>query len=181
METNMEQQQDWFLIYIDRILKHEGGYVNHPKDPGGETNWGITKNTARQYGYTGEMQHLSKSEAIRIYKRAFWIGQLPSEMAPPLAFQYLDATINHGQGNAAKMLQRAMQIKSDGIIGPITRAKALEADPITLAMKFNQQRIEFYLGLKTFPTFGKGWMRRVAVNLVYIDEDLFLSHYKNGR
>ena len=63
---------DKFNNFINRVLKHEGGYVNNPKDPGGETHWGITKQTAREYGYKGEMCQLTREQAIGIYKKAFW-------------------------------------------------------------------------------------------------------------
>lgn len=61
-----------FNLFFDRLIKHEGGYVNHPSDPGGETNWGITKRTALAEGYTGAMRAMTKEQARAIYKKAFW-------------------------------------------------------------------------------------------------------------
>ena len=64
---------DKFFQFIERVLSHEGGYANHPKDPGGETNWGVTKRTAQANGYTGSMRAMTRAQAIEIYRKAFWL------------------------------------------------------------------------------------------------------------
>lgn len=162
---------DKFLTFIERILSHEGGYVNHPADPGGETNWGITKRTAMANGYHGSMRSLTREKAIEIYRSAFWQRYRCDEMPDALAFQFLDVCINHGGGNAARMLQRALGVADDGIIGKITM-NAIHTQPENdVVLKFNAERIVFYSKLKTFGTFGKGWVRRVAENLVHAADD----------
>lgn len=167
---------DKFLTFIERILSHEGGYVNHPADPGGETNWGITKRTAVANGYQGSMRALTREKAIEIYRSAFWQRYRCHEMPDALAFQFLDVCINHGGGNAARMLQRALGVADDGIIGKITMA-ALHGQPENeVILKFNAERIAFYAKLKTFGTFGKGWVRRVADNLLHAANDLKDGH-----
>ena len=98
---------------IGAILGHEGGYVNDPKDSGGETNWGITKATARQYGYNGAMASLSKNEAIRIYDALFWEPMQLDEIArhsPALAYVLFDLGVNAGVGRASRYLQRCLNV-----------------------------------------------------------------------
>ena len=147
-----------FNQFIERILKTEGGYINHPKDPGGETNWGITKRVAQQNGYNGAMRELTREQA----KAAFWqrynIEQFPSA----LAYQFLDACINHGYGNAARMLQRALNVVDDGVIGKQTLAALAQRSENDLLLLFNAERANFYTRLSTFATFGRGWTNRVA-------------------
>lgn len=163
---------DQFNQYIERILAHEGGYSNHPRDKGGETNWGITHATARANGFTGDMRFLSREQAIEIYRKAFWERYHADKLPSALAFQYFDACVNHGAAHAAKFLQRACGVVADGVVGEQTLAavsRQLERD---LVFKFNAERTRFYTQLSTFSTFGKGWMRRVADNLVYAAMDL---------
>lgn len=150
---------------IRRVLDREGGYVNHPKDPGGETNFGITKAVARAHGYTGSMRELPKSTAIEIYYKSYWLKNKCDMMPLGVAFQFFDACVNHGGANAAKMLQRAVGVTDDGIIGERT-LRAIENEyENDIAIAFNAERLKFYANLKTFPTFGRGWVRRVADNL----------------
>ena len=156
---------------FDRLIGHEGGYVNNPKDPGGETNWGVTKATARANGYTGSMRAMTRDQAKAIYKRAFWDSAKCDQFDGAIGFQYFDAAVNHGAGNAAKFLQRAVGVKDDGIVGNQTLA-AVKAMPVTdVLFGFNAARLQFYTNLGTWPTFGKGWARRVAGNLKYAAED----------
>lgn len=111
---------DEFNRFIERVLSHEGGYVNHPQDPGGETNWGITKRTAQANGYNGSMRAMTREQAISIYRKAFWERYRADQMPEAVAFQFFDACVNHGYGNAARMLQRAAGVPDDGIIGEIS-------------------------------------------------------------
>lgn len=160
-----------FRQIFDRLIGHEGGYVFHPEDPGGETNWGITKRTAVANGYISAMKNMTREQAFNIYQKAFWQRYRCEELTPSVAYQFFDAVVNHGFGNASRMLQRAAGVADDGIIGNITlqaiNAKA-ESD---LLMLFNAERLKFYIKLKTFPTFGKGWVNRVAGNLEYAAQD----------
>lgn len=77
-----------FNLAFDRLIGHEGGYVNDPKDPGGETNWGITIHTARANGYTGSMRAMSRADAKTIYLKAFWQRYNCEQFPPELAFQF---------------------------------------------------------------------------------------------
>lgn len=152
---------------IERILGHEGGYVNHPKDPGGETNWGIAK---RSYPNVN-IRALTREQAIAIYRRDFWDRVQGDKLPPAFAFQALDAAVNHGIGNAVRWMQRAAGVADDGVIGPVTLAAIKRAYSSDLVLLFNAERLDFYTSLSTWPTFGKGWTRRVAGNLRFAAED----------
>ena len=160
-----------FDLAFDRLIGHEGGYVNHPQDPGGETNWGITLRTARGEGYTGSMRDLTREQAREIYRTAYWQRARCDEYDGAIAFQVFDAAVNHGIGNAVRFLQRAAGVADDGVMGPVTMA-AIKAMSVTdVIARFNAARLIFYTNLSTWPTFGKGWARRVAGNLNYGADD----------
>ncbi|OTG87682.1 hypothetical protein B9T31_04075 [Acinetobacter sp. ANC 4558] len=160
-----------FEEVFERLIGHEGGYVNHPKDPGGETNWGITLGTARANGYLGSMRSMSRNQAKEIYRSAYWDRAKCSQYDAAIGYQMFDAAVNHGIGNAIRMLQRAVSVADDGKIGSLTlnAIKAKTVDDVLVL--FNAERLEFYTKLNTFPTFGRGWTRRVAGNLRYAAGD----------
>lgn len=160
-----------FAPLFDRLMVHEGGYVNHPNDPGGETNWGITKRVARQYGYRGDMSQLPKATAYRIAKQLYWEAIHGGKLDKSVAWQLMDAAFHHGNLNAVKMLQRAIGVKDDGIIGNITLAAVATMDKNDVLLRFNAERLEFFVRLRTFTTFGRGWTRRVAGNLRFAAKD----------
>lgn len=146
------------------LLGNEGGYSNHPDDPGGETNWGITATVARENGYVGSMKDMDQSVAKAIYVKKYWqpaFDQLPYH----IAFQVFDAAVNSGVGQAVRWLQRAVGVADDGKLGPIT-LKAVSALPVgSVVLAFNAERLSFMTNLSTWPSFGKGWARRIAGNL----------------
>jgi len=156
-----------FQQIFDRLIGHEGSYVNNPRDPGGETNWGITKRTAQANGYQGSMRAMTREQAYKIYYSAFWLRYQCDKMPDAVAFQFFDAAVNHGLGNASRMLQRAVNVADDGIIGNMTIAAIKKMAISDVIMRLNAERLEFYCKLSTFATFGKGWVRRVAGNLKY--------------
>ena len=156
-----------FESLIDRVLSHEGGYVNHPDDPGGETKFGITKRT---YPHI-DIAALTRGEAIEIYRRDFWQRVQGDKLPPAFVFQVLDAAVNHGIGNAVRWMQRAAGAADDGVIGEVTLARVARAEPADLVLVFNAERLEFYAALTTFQAFGRGWVRRVAGNLRYAAKD----------
>lgn len=149
---------------FDRLLGHEGGFVDHPSDPGGATNWGITQAVARQHGYTGHMRDLPKETAKAIYRKSYWQPVRADELPDTVRFDVFDAAVNHGVTQSAKWLQRAVGTQPDGVIGAVTVGAARVGGPL-IAARFNAQRLRFYTDLKTWPTFGRGWARRVADNL----------------
>ena len=156
-----------FEQIFDRVLGHEGGYVNDPRDPGGETNWGITKRTAQANGYHGDMRALTRAQAFRIYAEAFWKRYQCDKLPSAVAYQFFDACVNHGAGNAARMLQRAVGVLDDGIIGNVTLAAINRQGVSDTLMRLVAERLRFYTRLSNFNTYGKGWVNRMAGNLVY--------------
>nr|DAJ23970.1 MAG TPA: Lysozyme [Caudoviricetes sp.] len=160
-----------FQQIFDRLIGHEGGYVNDLQDPGGETNWGVTKRTAQANGYTGNMKTMTRQQAYEIYRRAFWLRYNCEQMPDAVAYQFFDAAVNHGFGNASRMLQRAVGVLDDGIIGKYS-LEAINSNPISdTLMVLNGERLNFYTRLKNFDRFGKGWVNRVAQNLKYGAQD----------
>lgn len=125
---------------IDEVIRREGGYVNHPNDRGGPTNWGITQQVARAYGYLGDMQALPRSAAANIYKTRYWTGprfDQAAALCPAIGDELFDTGINMGVGAAGEFLQRSLNvlnrgaadypdITADGNVGPMTLA-ALKA------------------------------------------------------
>ena len=160
-----------FQKIFDRLIGHEGGYVNDSRDPGGETNWGVTKRTAQANGYTGDMKTMTRQQAYEIYHRAFWVRYQCDQMPQAIAYQFFDAAVNHGFGNASRMLQRAVGVLDDGIIGKYS-LEAINRNPISdTLMVLNGERLNFYIRLKNFDRYGKGWVNRVAQNLRYGAQD----------
>lgn len=156
---------------FERLIGHEGGYVNHPDDPGGETNWGITLRTARAEGYFGPMLDLTREQAREIYRTAYWGRAKADQYDGAIAFQVFDAAVNHGIGQAVRFLQRAVGVADDGVVGPVTLGAVRAMSVTDVLARFNAERLDFYTRLSTWPTFGRGWARRVAGNLKYAAED----------
>lgn len=153
---------------IDRVLGHEGGYVNDPRDPGGETKFGISK---RAYPAV-DIKALTREAAVDIYRRDYWVRIRGAELPFGVAFQVLDAAINHGVGNAVRWLQRAAGVADDGLVGPLTLAAVRRADIRDLLDLFTAERLDFYTRLDGFDAFGRGWVRRSAANLRLAAGDL---------
>lgn len=157
---------------IQRVLEHEGGYANHPTDPGGETMYGITVATARRHGYRGKMRDLPLATAVAIFRDDYWHAVRGDALPPAVAFQAFDACVNSGPGNAIRWLQRAAGVADDGIIGPRTLAAVAAAPAYAVVLAMNAERLSFLTMLSTWGKFGAGWSRRIAGNLRYAVEDL---------
>lgn len=146
------------------LIGNEGGYSNHPADPGGETMWGITARVARANGYRGKMRDLPLVTAKAIAKKSYWDVARCDELDARLAFQVFDAIYNGGP--VVKWLQLAVGTKPDGIFGPATLAALNRTEPLKVMMRFNAHRLVYLGNLKTWPTFGHGWANRIAHNLL---------------
>ena len=145
---------------VELILEHEGGYVNHPEDPGGETNMGISK---RSYP-DEDIKGMTKDRAKEIYKKDFWDKVKGDELPAPVALVCFDIAVMSGSRRACRMLQKAVGVKRDGIIGPITLKavrEAYRASEDVLVSQLSYIRLEFYKRLKHFDTFGRGWTNRI--------------------
>lgn len=158
-----------FQTLIERVLGHEGGYVNDPADPGGETKWGISK---RSYPHLN-IATLTRQEAISIYKKDFWDPLKADRLHDGVAYQLLDSAVNSGINQSIRFLQRALGVADDGIFGPASLAASEQMGEGDQIMGFLAERIEFMAKLKNWPNHGRGWMRRIAQNLRYgmIDTD----------
>lgn len=154
--------QDRFEVCLQRVLKHEGGYVNHPRDPGGETNFGITRATATAHGYTGEMRSIPMDTVHSIYRHGFWNAVRADELPWGLDYIVFDAAVNHGPRTAVMQLQNAVRATVDGVIGPRTVAAAQGVDPHAAIREVAARRAHLYGRLPTFSDFGLGWSRRLA-------------------
>jgi len=150
---------------VELILKHEGGYVDHPDDPGGETNYGISK---RAYPDL-DIANLSKHDASLIYKEDYWDRIRGDDLPYPLAILTFDAAVNSGVRRGSKWLQYAVGAKpTDGIIGDITVETANAAygkNPEQTVIQAAHQRQQFVRSLLTYKTFGNGWERRITETL----------------
>lgn len=151
---------------FEKLLGHEGGFVDHPRDPGGATRYGITQRVARAHGYQGEMRELPVSEARRIARIAYWDAVRADEVPDAVRYDLFDAAYHSGPEQATKWLQRAAGADDDGKLGPKTLLAVRMADPQLLAKRFNGHRLRFLSDLKTWDAFGKGWARRLAANLL---------------
>ncbi len=156
-----------FNIAFDRLMGHEGGYVNNSADPGGETKWGISK---RSYPHL-DIKNLSREDAKKIYLKDFWNRIHGEEIYDGIAFQTFDLAVNSGIETAVRLLQRALGVADDGYWGPITRKAAKASSETDQIMLLNAVRLDFMTRLSNWGNAGKGWARRVAQNLRYGSED----------
>tara|TARA_Y100001970_G_C14223425_1_gene854062 strand:+ start:1012 stop:1521 length:510 start_codon:yes stop_codon:yes gene_type:complete len=155
-----------FKEALEVILHHEGGYVNHPKDPGGETNLGVTKRVYEEWGGTKDMKELTPEDVEPIYQKNYWDKLKCDELPEALALCVFDFGVNAGPGRAAKYLQSLVgALPIDGGIGPMTLAavdKYIDKFSVELAVeRYQEARQKYYEELSTFATFGRGWTRRV--------------------
>jgi lysozyme family protein len=147
---------------IRELLHHEGSYSDHIADPGGRTMYGITEMVAREIGYRGEMRELPLDLAKRIYLERYWKPISADDLPPEIRYAVFDAAVNSGVGQSVIWLQRALNVQMDGIIGPVTIRAAYAADPYLLRAKILATRLKFMSNLTTWPSFGRGWSRRIA-------------------
>ncbi len=156
--------------YMPRILRHEGGFVNHPSDPGGATNRGVTIGTLRKLGIdkdgdgdsdVADLRMLTEADAAKVFKR-FYADPVQADLLPVgLDYAMTDFAVNSGPTRAALHLQRILGVTADGHIGPQTLAAVAKRDPADLIEALSESRLRFLRALKTWPTFGNGWQRRV--------------------
>lgn len=154
------------------IIATEGGYVNHPKDPGKATNMGITIGTLKAWRgqpvSNEDVKALSRAEALEIYKAQYWDTMQCSRL--PLGLDYLvfDYGVNSGPARAVKDLQRTVGSEADGILGQKTLAAIYDFSQQhsleTLFMAYAERRWKYVQGLSTFPIFGEGWKKRIWGN-----------------
>jgi lysozyme family protein len=147
-----------------RLLEHEGGYVWHAQDPGGETNFGVTRAVYEQYVgrqvMNGEMEGLTHDDVYPIYKENYWDAVRGDDLPSGVDWSTFDWAVNSGKSRASKALQRIVGVEADGGIGPLTLQAVAEVDPEEIIKQMHYVRDKFYRSLDTFEVFGKGWVRR---------------------
>jgi lysozyme family protein len=151
-----------FETAFHKLLGHEGGFVDHPSDPGGATNWGITERVARANGYQGHMRDLPVAVARDIYRRQYWTPIRAEELPEALRYAVFDAAVNSGNAQAVRWLQRAVGARDDGVIGPQTLLAVKSRPPEQVLRRMLSQRLRFMTDLKNWPAFSRGWARRIA-------------------
>jgi lysozyme family protein len=153
-----------FRDCLDLVLKSEGGYIDHPKDPGGRTNLGVTQRVWEEWiGHPAtekDMRELTPALVAPMYEMRYWRTSYCEKLPRGLDLLVFSMAVNAGAGRSVKLLQDAIGVLPDGVIGPNTMAKINEANVEVLIDKFSEARTSFYKGLKTFPVFGKGWLSR---------------------
>jgi lysozyme family protein len=151
---------------LRRLLQHEGGYTNHPSDPGGPTNFGITihdyRRTLKPDATAADVKAMQLDEARAIYRAKYWDALACDSLPAGVDYAVFDYGVNSGIGRAARVLQRLAGVDDDGRVGPATLAAVRARDARTLSAAICDERLAFLQRLKTWPVFGRGWGRRVA-------------------
>lgn len=154
-----------FELALAHVLKSEGGFVNHPNDPGGMTNLGCTKAVWEEFcGHPvteKTMRALTPADVAPLYKRKYWDKVKADELPAGVDYCVFDTAINSGPGRAIKLLQGVVGVDQDGDIGPKTLAAVKAFEPKDLLQDYSKRRLSFMMDLKNWPTFGKGWTSRV--------------------
>lgn len=162
-----------FAACLNEVLTHEGGYADHPADPGGATNMGITRKTLALWRGVSpwwdlpksEVRALSREEAAKIYEARYWERCRGGSLPAGLDLALFDYAVNSGPARAIMELQRLCATSADGVIGPLTLAalrKAISGQGLTnLIARLCDRRLGFLRRLSTFTVFGRGWTRRV--------------------
>ena len=152
--------RDKFERAMTFVRAAEGGYYNHPNDPGGETMYGITK---RDYPKL-DIKNLSREKADDIFFHDYWELSVAEKLPEPAYISYFDSVVNTGRKQSNKFLQRALGVVADGVVGPVTLKAAEKADPLKLANNIIDQRQTFYVNLSDskpkLRVFLKGWTNR---------------------
>ena len=148
---------------LKQVLKYEGGYVDHPKDPGGPTNKGVTQAVYDSWRKsqnlpTQSVRAIADSEVAAIYKNLYWDRISGDNLPSGVDFAVFDYAVNSGVSRAAKTLQAVVGVTQDGVIGPAT----IQAAKTYVAMSVTNKRLAFMQSLSIWSTFGKGWSARIA-------------------
>jgi lysozyme family protein len=159
---------------LARLLVHEGGYSNHPDDPGGPTKFGITIFDYRRYvkpdAEADDVRAMTLGEAKAIYRAKYWDALCCDGLPAGIDYAVFDYGVNSGISRSAKVLQRVLGVADDGMIGPITLGAANACDCEATIAAICDERLRFLRSLRTWRVFGKGWGRRVAeVKAVALD------------
>lgn len=154
-----------FNTIMDHVFREEGGWADHPRDPGGATNMGITHITLAEYRgkpvTKNDVRNLTRAEAREIYRKRYWNVIKGDDLPSGIDLVMMDGSVNSGVGRGPKWVQSALGVVQDGKVGPATISAANRANAAVVINAACEARMRFLRGLKTWPTFGKGWAARV--------------------
>jgi len=157
--------KDNFKQSLALVLKSEGGFVNNPRDPGGMTNFGVTKVTYDRWTNSDateeQMRALTPADVEPLYREWYWDGVRGDDLPAGVDYCVFDFAVNSGIGTAIRMLQDASGTVPDGKLGPVTMANIAKANPLTLIDMLQTVRMNYLRKISTWSTFGKGWTNRV--------------------
>lgn len=153
-----------------KLLGHEGGFSDNPYDPGNWTGGGVNVGELRgtKYGIAAntypneDIRNLTVERAKEIYRLDFWNRVRADDLPAEVRYAVFDAAVNSGAAQAARWLQRAVGVRDDGVIGPVTLAAVQDAEPQALLRRLLSVRLRFMTDLSTWTAFGRGWARRIA-------------------
>lgn len=155
-----------FAKAMPHVFSEEGGYVDHPKDPGGATNMGITLATLSAWEggkvSKAEVKALTKSKATDIYRENYWNKVAGDDLPAGVDYAVFDFAINSGPARAVKMLQKVVGVDQDGVIGAKTLAAVRKMAADRIISELCDARLAWLKTLGTFKTFGRGWTARVS-------------------
>ncbi|ACL61345.1 glycoside hydrolase family 108 protein [Methylobacterium nodulans] len=155
-----------FDAALARVLAHEGGWSDHPADPGGPTNLGVTQATLSAWlgrpATRAEVKALTPASVAPLYRARFWDAVHGDALPAGVDLAVFDLAVNSGVRRAAMALQRAVGVADDGRIGPMTLAAAARAPAARTIRRISADRLAFLQRLSTWPSFGRGWGRRVS-------------------
>lgn len=155
-----------FARSLALVLAHEGGYSNHPKDPGSHTNKGITIATFRKWvkrnGTVEDLKNISNADVAKVYRKHYWDKVRGDDLPSGVDYAVFDYAVNSGPRRAIKALQSVIGAKVDGIIGPETMGQVSAMGAATIVGKLCDERMAFLQRLEIWPTFKNGWSSRVA-------------------
>jgi lysozyme family protein len=175
--TPMTSPASPFDRRLPLVLSHEGGFVQHPRDPGGATKFGITRETLTRFrGHpvsVDDVRNLTEAEAGGIYRRFYWDAVGGDELPPGLDLAVFDLAVNSGPSRAVRMLQGILGIEADRLAGPATLNAARRANAADAIRRLTRARLGFLARLASWPVFGRGWRRRA---LAIEQESLRLAH-----
>ncbi len=146
----------YFCRILPVLFELEGGYVDDPNDPGGETNYGISK---RSYPSL-DIKNLTPEQAANIYFTDYWLAGNCNAIPVPLCYYHFDTCVNQGVKTANRILQQTVGVAQDGVIGPLTLAAAVKL-PRTEYYLYLAFRLAHYMTLQNWGTYGKGWTNRM--------------------
>ena len=159
--------KDNYQTALTNVLKSEGLWSDNPADPGGATMKGITlvvyRNWKRNPHLTkDDLKNISDQDVYDLYKQLYWDKIHGDDLPSGVDYAVFDSAVNMGVGRASKLIQEAVGVTSDGVLGPASLSAIQKADTKELIEKFSALKESFYRSLATFQTFGKGWLNRVA-------------------